>query len=419
MTKGTLHCQTETSRQYLQVQVSDLQQLEPYEQLINAMLLKPNIMADDDLKRSPRRLRGEAALVDTENGLHRNIKMSPSNRELARSRWQVPGRIVDGRWKPGLQIKMPERQKTKPFSTGPILYDKSIVYSNSSSSSGGRKDVNSFGAIGDQRFRRPGPLSAPLAYHSADPSTACRSQQSLPYDLLNNSTLEHENLEFFKKDGHSQFLAADLAHNIQSNLRIEAVTMEDHVEPPTLHDLVDDSTPDSDQYELLVADGIGLLGSPMVPYRVSPSKMQVRNRRRRSTTDLKGDKSPSPMYTVGSPAASLAYQESASLKGIITTRSLPLDCTLVSDNTIAPTWRRNGPPFVSTIKHTVSSRQEIQNGIDAPHSTLGDPDTNGHDAFQDKLDPGEFCLPCGVSAQPQRTNTITNKETVHCVQHEK
>ena len=387
-------------------QQSKSQQLESYGVITDITFFKPNIIEDGDPLNSPSRLQSGAILIDVEHDLPNTMKKSPSNQELSKSKWGTPGRTISGRSKTGLQIRVPDRQTNRPVPTGAALYDKSIVYVYSSSSSGDGRTSHSFGAIGDRRSPRPEPLSAPSASNTPErprvrlPATAGHYRPSPVHNLVDYSNPRYEDHGLPMADENIGPSTALLTYNALGNSQIQVPATAGHLQYPTLHDLVDDSTPDSDQYVLLVAGETGPLRRSIVPYRIKPSELEVRTRRRRSMTDLKETPITSPKHTEGPSTKSMSHQGSApSLNAPASNSSFPVDGTSKeSKSIIAPMWRRSGPSFASSIRPMARLSQGAQVGSHLPQPAIEDATSHEQVAFQDKLDPEEFSLPYGVSA---------------------
>ena len=374
-------------------------------ELSNFTPLKPNIIEDSNPWTSPNRLQSEATLVDMEGHRPHTIKKSASNQELARSKWGTPGRSTSGRSKTGLQITVPDRTTPKSILTGPIFYDKSTVYVCSSSSSGSGRIAHSFGAIGDHRSPHPSPSSAPLASSTSErpptqhPATLGPPLHSALHDLVESSVPDSD-----------QFKLLVARKNIGSLTAASIASLEDDVpyptaarrlataaefQHPTPHDLTDASNIVSDQHELLVVGKMGPLRQGIMPYRVAPSKLRFRTRRRRSMTDLKERPVTTPVHIeehLAKPAHCQDKKPPSNIPAFNT--ALHVDGSFGDSEPVnPPTWRRSGPSFASSIRPSANPQQGPLFPPGGPESAIGDV------VFQDRLDPEEFSLPYGVSTK--------------------
>jgi len=200
--------------------------------------VRPGFMDFHDEEKLPH----EVHNINAKGGTKRTIWQSLSSENLDMLEWGTTRRRT-GKSKTALKITIPNRHIAGQLLTGPIFVDKSILYTYSSSLSGGSKTTNSFGAIGDH-----------LPAKGSAPSTA-RSYTTLQQVPTPQRSPKHS---------------------------------EDPIQP-SLKDLVDDSTPDVDMYELLVVEETGPLRQPITPRVIQPSNLRMVHRRR-SLTDLVEEK---------------------------------------------------------------------------------------------------------------------------------
>ncbi|MDI1491986.1 MAG: hypothetical protein OHK93_003197 [Ramalina farinacea] len=178
------------------------------------------------------------------------LKKSPSDQALSPFRWGSSHRKT-GRSKTGLSITVPcpsvvgkiQKQAQDSASVpGPIFRDKSIFYTYSSSSSGGNKTGSSFGAIGDHTNPNSTRLDSP-------------ADMSIPRN--------------------------------SARPRLEGAYQPDKVgEESTLQQLVENSQPDFQMYDILIVRETGPLSQPGAARIVNASEFSPVLHRRRSLNDL-------------------------------------------------------------------------------------------------------------------------------------
>lgn len=124
------------------------------------------------------------------------LRKSQSNQAFE-LRWGS-NRRKTGRSKASLQITVPDHKKSlSMLTTGPILIDKSILYTYTSSSSGGSWTPHSFGSVGDRiSTETPGKAkSLPFPQTSIEPAHFDKKMaecQSPLKDLVNTSMPDQE-----------------------------------------------------------------------------------------------------------------------------------------------------------------------------------------------------------------------------------
>jgi len=285
---------------------------------------------------------------DMETEMPNTIKKSSSNQALAKFRWGSDKRTT-GRSKTGLQITVPRRETLPSLTTGPILVDKSILYTYASSSSGGGRTGRSFGSIGDH----------------LSPDRSCNERLSL---LL------------------------------RTPRQIESLSHTPVEDRPFLQNLVDTSTPDAGLYKLLVMREVGPSQRPSTSTPIQPNKLPA-PLRRRSLNDLLDlpsavhvsaydSKSSSVLLKHRLEKLALQYeaQEGASRSHART--PLYVGKSIFGDE--PPVWARRGPPY------RVGDRQGLAAIVD-------------HAWRQADLDAPTFSLPFGVGCNKHTRSTLADE----------
>lgn len=393
-------CQSEAQLNHAHLQDSRWKRWEPHKQDTDVAAPQPNITDNDNPLSSPQTLQVGAQSLNMKHDQHNVNRKFPNDESVAGSQGQMLDSTASRRSKPELQIKVPQKHTGRPILTGPLLYDKSVVYIHSSPVSNGGRITCAFGAIGDQRSPRRGPSSAPSAYGSSEtpqdrvPATAghCRALPS--HDPFTDENALRHNLEL------STIATCDglsIAHSGQTSPQTQGPFTTRQLDYPTLHDLVDESTPDFDQYELLLVDETGLRENTISPCRAAFSKRPGRTRRRRFTTDLRKVSTPSTRNMEGIPKTSKSCQEPAYSNSSSSKSPSPITELTKSESIVAPMWRRSGPSFASSFRPSGTLSQSAPTKSRMSCSAPENGTSNGNIAFQDPLDPEEFCLPYGVS----------------------
>ena len=262
------------------------------------------------------------------------IRKVPSDQALSKFRWGSNQR-TSGRSKSGLQILVPGRKIPVELITGGPVTGKSIIYAYASSASSSGRSTYSFGAVGDH----------------------------LPA-LLSSSTMPviHENRSTKPEKSHQ---------NARSSNRLSP-----------LANLVMESDPDQDPYELLVVGETGPCRRQVTPQIIAPSSLKPR--RRRSLSDLIEPRTTLSDQTGQSIPSSIMPRGTAALcpggPGCIKDETIasPFDIARAAYEDAPPVWHRAGPPF----------------GLRA--YKLNDDSTHLNSQHR-RLDPATFTLPHGVS----------------------
>lgn len=312
----------------------------------------------DPLSDDKRLLYGPIISNEAESQSLEFVRKSPSDQSLSPFRWGSSHRKT-GRSKTGLSITVPspsavgELQKQAQDSalvTGPILRDKSILYTYSSSSSGGNKTSSSFGAIGDHT----NPNSARV--HS-------------PADMI--------------------------VPRMSAMPSLEGAHQRDRLgEESTLQQLVETSQPDLQIYDILVLGETGPLSQPRTARVVSASEFFPVLHRRHSLNDLVERSSkaniPSPLGHVSDARDDQTSQiESPCNQGNSANTVVPSEPVRRPD-----IWRRRGPSF-----RELALLASNQLGMGA--------------ATDEALDPSTFALPYGVSAPSLKAKLRQAYESSH------
>lgn len=254
------------------------------------------LLDDDKLFHGPH-------IRDMETEMPNTIKKSSSNQTLGKFRWATNKRTT-GRSKTGLQITVPRRETPASLTTGPILVDKSILYTYASSSSGGVRTGRSFGSIGDH----------------LTPDRSCNERLSM------------------------------LLHNSRHIKDLSQTTVEDR---PFLQNLVDTSTPDAGIYKLLVMREIGPSQRPLTSTTIPPNELPA-PLRRRSLNDLLELPLAVHVPTHDSKSSSvllkhrleqLALQYDAHKEASPSHARTPLHVGNSTLHNNPPLWVRRGPPY--------------------------------------------------------------------------
>ena len=286
------------------------------------------------------------------------LKKSPSDQALSPFRWGSSHRKT-GRSKTGLSITVPcpsvvgELQKQAQDSAsvpGPIFRDKSILYTYSSSSSGGNKTGSSFGAIGDHTNPNSARLNSP-------------ADMRIP--------------------GHS------------TRPRLEGADQPDKAgEESTLQQLVENSQPDLQMYDILIIGETGPLSQPRRARIVNASEFSPVLHRRRSLNDLverlsTGNLPPDLEHvsdaTDNQPSKSVSPRNQGNSAHSI----VPLEPVRMPE-----IWRRRGPSFRQLA---LLALNQLGTGT----------------ATDGELDPSTFSLPYGVSGPSLKGNLTRAYESSH------
>ena len=400
--------QSEAEPEHQHHQQLEVQRLEHHGTMLNATSLRPNTIENGDPSIPPNRLQNGVKPATVESDLPHTSKKSPSNQELPKSKWGTPGRRTKGHLKAGLQITVPDQTTPKLVLLDPILHEESVAYIYSSSSSGSGRTTRTFGAIGDHRSSHTGPSSAPLisstpAHSLAQcPVTAAPHLHLALHDLVKNSIPDSNHYEHFLADEDAGSLKAvstiPLHDNVPDHKATHKPATATQFQDPTAYALTDSSVTDSGHYEHLEAGKPGPLRRAIMPYRIAPSGLRARPRRRRSMPDLRER----PVTTSVRINEDLAKSHPC-VDGDLSTNTRALKSALQVDGALGvseilrpQTWRRTGPSFASSIQPLTN----LQRG--PTFSTVGREPTPGEISFQDRLDPGEFFLPYGVSSEAQK-----------------
>ena len=384
-------------------------------------LLRPDILEDGDPLNLPTRRQRGVTLIDRKSALLHAIKKHPSNQELATSTWEKPSYKMRGRSKTGLRITVPDRTTPKTIPTGPILYDKSAVYLYSSSSSGGEKTTHSFGAIGDHRSPPQGPSSGPLVSSIPEslpiehPDTAIEPIYSALHDLVESSVPDCDQYELFAADDSTGSLTAvstaPLEHDAANSTASHRLATAAHSQDQMLQDPAVTPTHESNRYGLLMARNISPMQSAATSDRIAPSRLRLRTRRRHSMTHRREGPLTTPVRLNKNFSKSAPCQDEDPSLIVPTSNSLLQIHRSLGESGAAkpPTWRRSGPPFGSSTWALANSQQGRRLLMGGPESTVGDV------SFQDRLDPEEFSLPYGVSTEAENSRREgTNMDSLLC-----
>ena len=197
---------------------------------------RPKYIEDGDPLRDDGKLRqGRTAADEDAKAGSPPLERSSSDQEIPRLRWGTTSR-VSGKSKTALCITVParnallaiEREKLTSLATGPIFEDKSILYTYTSSSSGGTRSASSFGAVGDHLTPKTGVQSDQIGMRNLGPPTSNQP----------------------------------------------------------LRDLVEASEVDETTYKILVLGETGPMGIPTAPSLINQFEFGLRPQRRRSLSDL-------------------------------------------------------------------------------------------------------------------------------------
>ena len=269
------------------------------------------------------------------------IRKVPSDQALSKFRWGSNQR-TSGRSKSGLQILVPGRKIPVELITGGPVTGKSIIYAYASSASSSGRSTYSFGAVGD---------------HLPSARSALLSSSARPVIHENQSTKPEKSLQ-----------------NAVSSKRLSP-----------LANLVMESDPDQDPYELLVVGETGPCCRQVTPQIIAPSSLKPR--RRRSSSDLIEPRTTLSDQTGQSIPSSITPRGTAALErprpggpgcNKDETIASPFDVTRAAYEDAPPVWHRAGPPF----------------GLSAHE--LNDDSTHLNSQHR-HLDPATFTLPHGVS----------------------
>ena len=286
------------------------------------------------------------------------LKKSPSDQALSPFRWGSSHRKT-GRSKTGLSITVPgpsvcgELQKQAQDSalvTGPILRDKSILYTYSSSSSGGNKTGSSFGAIGDHtnpnstRWNSPADMSIPR--NSARP-------------------------------------------------RIEGVYQPDKAgEESTLQQLVENSQPDLQMYDILILGETGPLSQPGAARTVNASEFSPVLHRRRSLNDLVERLSTGNLPSDQEHVSDATDDQPSQIISPRNQRNPANTIVPLEPVRMPEIWRRRGPSFRELV---LLASNQLGTGA----------------ATDGALDPSTFSLPYGVSGPSLKSYLMRVDESSH------
>ena len=211
----------------------------------------PRFIEGSDPLHDDTRLLGGPRICNEEDLQSNTLKKSASNHAIDGLRWGSEKRRT-GLSKTGLCITVPsprnddklslKGQATSWLPTGPILQEGSILYTYSSSSSGGLRTSSSWGAIGDHL-----------------PSTK---------KISTNIRVHHPLQENFK------------------SIRERASWDSSGTQRLDLKSLVETSVPDDQLYDLLVLREEGPLKMQIQPCILKANQLPLISRRRRSLSDL-------------------------------------------------------------------------------------------------------------------------------------
>ena len=271
------------------------------------------------------------------------IKKVPSDQALSKFRWGSNQR-TSGRSKSGLQILVPGRKTSTELITGGPVTGKSIIYAYASSGSSSGRTTHSFGAVGD---------------HLPSARSVQSSSSGMPAIPEDQSTRQENCL----KTARSSNALSPLAN------------------------LVRESDPDQDPYDLMIVGETGPCRRQVTPQIVAPSSL--RSLRRRSLSDLieprlsflsqTGQPIPNSLVPQGTLALEGAcYGGTQCSKKENIARSF--DATSARCKDAPPVWYRAGRPF--PLKANRLNHGSIE--LDSKHRDL---------------DPAMFSLPYGVSKQ--------------------
>ena len=275
------------------------------------------------------------------------IRKVPSDQALPKFRWGSKQR-TSGRSKSGLQILVPGRKIPVELIAGGPVTGKSIVYAYASSASSSGRSTNSFGAVGD---------------HLTSARSALLSSSAMPVIYENQSTKPEKSLQ-----------------NARASNRLSP-----------LANLVMESDPDQDPYELLVVGETGPCRRQVTPQIIAPSSLKPR--RRRSLSDLIEPRTTLSDQTGQSIPGSIMPRGTAALErprgggpGCSKDENIASPSDIVRDTyeDAPPVCHRAGPPF----------------GLRA--HKLNDDSTHLNSQHR-HLDPATFTLPHGVSNESVNT----------------
>lgn len=270
----------------------------------STIFLRPNHIEEGDPLQDDSKLFQGPRVGIGESETSNTIKKSSSSQALPRFRWGTDHR-TSGRSKTGLRIQVPIRGTPATATTSCFLHDKSIIYTYTSSSSGGSNTTHSFGAIGDHLSPRGyTPSTAP----STKPMYIVASRQA----------------------------PASAGEKLSSPLQ----------------GLVASSIPEYKPYELCVVGESGPLGRSIVPRVIGPSNIGVMPPRRRSLTDLVDAPArtffPPSVPNVMSALGTNGHDDVASLHRqqthLQTSRHHLSDSMGPTSLLEPPVWVRRGPP---------------------------------------------------------------------------
>ena len=243
-----------------------------------------------------------------------------------------------------LKILVPSSNAATSLILGGAVTGNSIIYTyTSSSSSSGGRTTSSYGAVGDHLSTRSAVLPRTLVVMG---------------DRNPSSRLERADTS---ANGRTRSPLADLLHN---------------------------STPDEEPYQLLAQDQVGPCKQPFTPQLVKPSHLSTLIRRRRSLSDLK-EASRARKSSVSADPGALEMQAPADVNETRPgdTRNVRQDSLVQPDGVTIieekypPVWTRKGLPF--------ELNRRAQSGLPVH--------LNGQEY---SLDPDTFSLPFGVGGGP-------------------